>query len=1112
MARRYDYVPDNVYGSSEDFSDGFQISGGESSLEDNDPAAAFLRAAGGLTVQEERSFHDGENLDGATAADYQLHRITSMGYGIQASFKAALEQNLDGSKVGLTGLDIDVAVEDFTKITGVSAESFASRINIPEGQLPSSYPKDIYTAISMLSTAGDKMKAGPGYTLPGNVQTKIKQTEQNDELARAFADISAVSEYYMTDVTKGSDVYGTRKTAIEQSLYKRLLDMPFHESSRSIVPVPHEVGVIGVVPTKGSLGGYTDRRGHYQGGGSPYTRLEFANIEGELDPESAEYRALNPSAMHSLMPIKYPKAGTDAERASAYAELKEARRTRYDSDVYGRLQSARKTLKKFFPTMSDESQGQGRMAAWQKNMEDWDVSSNLYNEASITGSLTGADTIETMGYSTEYNDELSLFAHEEQGIEMPESNISRKGTGAARIYLEMGQTLKGSSTGTVHGDPGLSERDLHLEQQREYIANREDISEYGMDSDSDRARYLASLAGKPVAKQGSAEWLAQRKGLITGSVSTELGYEMGVETLASNLAAERLGYGGKWRGNAYTARGTKYEKTARESFLAKEGKGLNYEEAFFETDPSKPGFGVSPDGRLYHDDGSSAGLLELKILGDTTIGKAVKDYNRQMQMQMAITGESQTHFYALNADTGEYLYELIHADPELQEELLSKGKESLDLAANLDKRGVSEMDKAIKRAGRKKIGSKKSAGQEAKYTPGSDEAETPMEAFNAITTVGGTKIRVETGLEDEIEGLEDFMKGFGGGGSGGGGDDSNSRAMREFTRATKNAAKALVSFGSKLDAGAETGFSEMRLATETGLSTGAVRGMREIFERGGLAPAGIDQTIINAGQTVRNLNRKTTVAKTYGDMITNIKASDLAGVAAVALPGIGRLMDMNPQEMISWAVAQGEGMSVEERSYFYTEVMNMPALAMNRTVSGEDVAGAFVAMPEAGLLAQKQGDLDVTQKARVFGEASASINRRAGQVQGAAKVVSENLTIHDIIGTTAQGAMVLWNKLVNGDREPHNLSKVTGDDASGFPGIFGTSPDSSLNGYDMFGDNPVPDNSLGDLFMPSKKSGSTQINNVDVKVDVSRDLVKTRAIVNDDEVLDEQMNLGTGNY
>jgi len=256
--------------------------------------------------------------------------------------------------------------------------------------------------------------------------------------------------------------------------------------------------------------------------------------------------------------------------------------------------------------------------------------------------------------------------------------------------------------------------------------------------------------------------------------------------------------------------------------------------------------------------------------------------------------------------------------------------------------------------------------------------------------------------------------------------------------------------------------------------------------------------MISAGTTVRNLNNKTTIAKTYGDMITNIKASDLQGVSNIQMPEIGTMRDMGGQDLISWAVTQGEGMTPEERSYFYTTVMNMPGLAVNKTVTGEAIAGANQALPEGKLLEHRAGFQSVAQKAR-FAKEATSINERTGQAEAAAKIVADNLNVTSAIGTGTAGAAALLDYMFGGPDEPKQ-----------------TAPDTSMDNFKDIdnsgagiGEPLVPSASfIGNL--PAPGAVNKQVNNVNVDVNVDNDGVTTKATVNDTTVLDEQFNLGTG--
>lgn len=256
-------------------------------------------------------------------------------------------------------------------------------------------------------------------------------------------------------------------------------------------------------------------------------------------------------------------------------------------------------------------------------------------------------------------------------------------------------------------EDGLSDIDLYIERTHEKIP----IS-----------------TGSP--KQGTAAWLAQRKGKITASTAAGLLKPSGVEERALELAMERLGTKIPFTGNADTREGNEGEDKAARAFLAGPGRNLTMAEAFFEENENLPNFGVSPDGRLYDEEGESAGLLELKYLASGSMKGALAKYTPQMQMQMAVSGESQTHFYALDKFTGEYVHELVQADPNMQAELIDAGQQALNLAAGLDNRGVQALRKQIQSAKpRKKVGATEVKGQQKSFAPKEDLDE-PMTAFD----------------------------------------------------------------------------------------------------------------------------------------------------------------------------------------------------------------------------------------------------------------------------------------------------------------------------------------------------------------------------------------------
>lgn len=242
-----------------------------------------------------------------------------------------------------------------------------------------------------------------------------------------------------------------------------------------------------------------------------------------------------------------------------------------------------------------------------------------------------------------------------------------------------------------------------------------------------------------VIEQGSKEWLAQREGKITASQAGELLGKMGADKTASKLASERLGYGEKFLGNAHTREGNEGEDVAKRAFMSGPGQDLNFKTAYFEEGSGvTEGFGVSPDGRLYTDENKSAGLLELKYLSTGSMEGALKKYTPQMQMQMAVTGESNTHFYALDKYTGEYVYKNVQADPDIQKQLIMSGREAIQKAEGLDLVGIKELNKTIKEgkvrkpipsvaeAAAKKLGITR---EEALMPEYEEEVDKPMTAY-----------------------------------------------------------------------------------------------------------------------------------------------------------------------------------------------------------------------------------------------------------------------------------------------------------------------------------------------------------------------------------------------
>ena len=200
---------------------------------------------------------------------------------------------------------------------------------------------------------------------------------------------------------------------------------------------------------------------------------------------------------------------------------------------------------------------------------------------------------------------------------------------------------KGSDRGGLYGSNVKSEVQAYIEETLEEEQEKERWTK-------EEQKILGNF------KQGTVDWLNQRKGNITASAVGNILDEYGVENRALELAKERQGTADPFDGNAHTREGNEGEIHALHAFMKNEGKGLFMEEAFFEKNKDLEGFGVSPDGRLYHESKEdwekgqefgpvrpreSAGLLELKYLSESSLTGSLNKYMNQIQLQMAVTGE-----------------------------------------------------------------------------------------------------------------------------------------------------------------------------------------------------------------------------------------------------------------------------------------------------------------------------------------------------------------------------------------------------------------------------------------------------------------------------------------
>ncbi len=1011
----YDGYENEDYQDIEDTSSGFQIVDSNEIIRDDregwDEAEQFL-------LQGELQAKKDQDLGLATEADLQLGRIGHVEFSTQEAIRDALLGNLDASKAGLDEVNVLAAVERFSSITGTDPTVLASRIQGGKSStaysidavtgertaIPPSYSKqDIRTAISMLgNTAGEYLERGPGSTLPSNYLDPEKKGEYELGLDKAYASISKIAELYIPEATKKSSIYGLRKRQVEESLTKRFMDGNLYEGHTNLLPLPNETGVAGIIPTMS----------YWKGFSSPFNTLSFESVRGDI-PAGELYKYM-PSVADSLFKRpKFSKKGlSQSEIERIDKKQKRDQEFQYDA-IMEEAGVAMRTLREAFPTMANESYGSERYMTKTRHEDDW-------------------------GERSYAMDEAAYFDLERTNIDTPE---------ALRSVSEQERFLAGESVSSILG-----------------YTEEEEVKSYAQGAQGEYQRYLER---DPQPKQGSPEWFKRREGLITGSKVSALKAGMGTERMAVSLAAERMGIKDPYSnldkyGNAYTEMGKVGEDIALRSFLRGPGRGLSFEETYLETNASMAGFGATPDGRLYNSDGTSAGLLELKYLGDSTFEDALKAYTPQAQLQMAVGEEEQTHLYVLNRETGEPRHHLIKADKALQSELIESGKKALELSQGLNASGMEDLMSKIKLSNRKArsvTGDK--AGSEARFVEANTTAEEPMSAFDpdantvvagrasntlfaeklkkadqaakmkdavdmanmskveaaetkkqaedrkmALTEVAAYKEDANRAREAEVAALKD-----------------SEDTVRNFSSSVKKASGVLGELANVAMAGNRSGMDEVRLAAESGISVEKLRGTREALEMGGLSTSGINAVIGSAASQMRIFDDPALGADEYTRQVVAVRRSNLPELSNLDIPLPEAQSRMDVQERVAMVSGMMEGRSAEARS-FIASTFGMGSLAVS-DIDTQAISSAFdTYIDEGGLRSQRRGELEVTQKLRVAEEGLGSIGELTGNASTGVSAANAILGSASAAVLGAGAMKLVSSRGVNASKAIKSLSTV----------------------------------------------------------------------------------------
>jgi len=817
-------------------------------------------------VQDERDFEHTsleEAYGGMTAADLQLRRlqgdspsdVTGYSMGTRMAIKdLASDQFRSMNTYGVAsiaeldavraraGNAMEISPHKFSQGLNIDASQIASKVTTKSGRTSREQQnygrKEVIQAVKFFEGIGTNLDLGPGGRLnlhSGNEETDSKQ---RDDLEWAINYTARFADKVIHQDTKDSSIYEVRKEATQQAVLNRMLEGKrynkptkdgkyFMFDEKTQLPVPLDFGVPGLIDNL-SRGGIVN--GEFEGD-SEFSQREFQQAVLTGSHSEGYLAAAEPSVERSLWPKPRGIKKGSPEETAYYQE----RRAAYEQEKED-WKRASAILNAQMTTNQNETDPQNKGKRWTGYDVDPEQEKRnaLFEEAAML--------------------DIDMVGRKSSGKVSRSFTVVATDTGFERKYSEVVQ--KGSDrAGRYRGGEDRSDRD--------------DFIEAGMEYDP-----VKSFVGPMPIKQGTDAWKAQRKGNITASVIGRT-----TEELAINLANERLGNEEEFLSSGHVKEGNLYEDNVGRSFMHEHGErlGLTMKEAFFETNADLPGFGVSPDANLYDKDGKRS-LLELKYLAsDGTMDKSMKTYKEQLQLQMAVTGAKEAHFYRQNKRTGESAYDLVKADPELQAELIKRGQDAHELASTLDAIGVDDLKKKL--ASRKDRAADKEAGpatvmkteekaQAAKATvmdlskaatnvlsDAISNANGPVSGDGSgVTSISKKEFGERLEREKNIANMKTYTENVVGMKMAQDAEDAEqaneaakdaAKANKDMARASKEASANLKRFGSSLlqVAGAvagvalegnDTEMATQRIASETGMDAQRTEGMRRMLAEGGV--------------------------------------------------------------------------------------------------------------------------------------------------------------------------------------------------------------------------------------------------------------------------------------
>lgn len=940
---------------------------------------------GGDDAVEEETYQGMSEYGETDTSNILSQRVMSMSYGVQAATLGIIDGSY--SPAGKDKIELTAAIEDFTKSLGGSTAEFvrAVKSQLPSGVKPTRSKQDVNLTLSMMgSSAEDYIKAG-GTRLDGQTMSAEAEIVQRDQQEKLYNRIESLADtYYLTDATKASDIYGVRKAQVVQGLAKHFMDGDISGlgmRGNSALPLPNQLGIPGLKWTK-SVG--------YDRVGSAFTPLEHAQeverVKGKGGPvtlkEQWELINRGPSAMNTFSP--YDESLSRFGKTSE--EIRAIQKRTFDTINDDALE-LRDLLRSQTATIADGNNGFRSRVIGQWNPNgDQAAATEFRNFHSAQLGMTGLNE-----WSGNDDSETREVYNPAQGmtVEGLSKIMQRPDFIASQLYtgapMHQGGSRKGQGSDGMYGAKGMSEQEEAVQSDMARYQELIEASGFKMSSDDAIARvmeerdptatkpvlstdgysaydyYKRNVAGSVTPAQGSDEWKSQRTGNVTGSVAKKLLQKNGHVAMAVEVASGVLGLGG-FTGNAASKQGNDFEDKVRDTFLASpEGKDIHWEEAFYESHKDNSRFGATPDGRLFHKDGSSAGLAEFKFFGDKhmSIGKArlEKEINPQVQWQMYVSGERETRVTWLNSETNKYIHSVIKADPELQNKMAATARASIKIADELH--SASEVQKMRLKYGGAKQASAGGGGQDKEFVPSDVEAEVPMAAFVAgddvsygedVSDVGPGGPKAQAARAEKAKLLEEEIA------KPKAGSPEAIKADKEAADAAKKSAAALNALastvkktgvvmeqlGNLVKKATDSVLDEDRSARLNAMDTGEQRGIARAMADANVSESAISQTLSQAGSIQAQLGMDPNNAP--NNLMAMNKGLRGPGATpemrAIKLPSTDNYLRMGTKERMAQAMDAINSVGSREEKQRVANAMMFPQLATANNLTGDMIREA----------------------------------------------------------------------------------------------------------------------------------------------------------------------------